>query len=179
VNALRANLDRSIRGFGVPLAAADFATIARFHHAFIDRGLALQFNSHGRPPQSHYPTLRELLLATDAGGRTWHFLAAEGDFQFLRRLQARDLVVPIVGDVSGPHALRAIGRAIEARGEHVSAFYISNVETYLHRDGAYRRFTANLALLPRDASSVMIRSVFGGASSASAVQPMNAMLASR
>jgi hypothetical protein len=179
VNALRADLDRTIRGFGVPLSAADFATIARFHYAFIDRGLALQFNSHGRPPRSHYPTLRELLLATDAGGRMWHYLAAESDFQFVRRLQARDLVVPVVGDVSGPHALRAIGRAIERRGEHVSAFYISNVESYLNRDGAYLRFTANLDLLPRDAWSVMIRSVFGGASSGSAVQPMNAMLASR
>jgi hypothetical protein len=177
VNALRTDLDRTIRGFGVALSAADFATIARFHYAFVDRGLALQFNSHGRPPRPHYPTLRDLLLATDAGGRMWHYLAAESDFQFVRRLQARDLVVPVVGDVSGPHALRAIGRTIEGRGEHVSAFYISNVESYLYRDGAYRRFIANLNMLPRDAWSVMIRSVFGGASSASAVQPMNAMLA--
>jgi hypothetical protein len=177
VNALRADLDTTIRAFGVPLSPADLATLGRFHYAFIDRGLELQFNSHGRPPRPIYPTLRDLVTATDRGGRTWHYLASENDFQFVRRLQARDLVIPVVGDVSGPYAMRAISRRLAERGERVSAFYISNVESYLYRDGAYRRFTANVSLLPRDAWSVMIRSVFGGAASASAVQPMNDMLA--
>ena len=174
-----AELETAIRGFGVPLSPADYSTIRRFHGAFIQRGLALQFNSHGRPPQSHYPTLRDLIVATDRAGRTWHYLAAETDYQFVRQLQARDRIVPVVGDVSGPHALRAIGRAIAAHGERVSAFYISNVESYLYRDGAYGRFLANLNVLPRDARSVMIRSIFGGASSTSAVQPMDETLAGK
>ena len=174
-----AEIETIIRGFGVSLSPADYATIRRFHGAFIQRGLALQFNSHGRPPQSHYPTLRDLIVATDRAGRSWHYLAAETDYQFIRQLQARDRIVPVVGDVSGPHALRAIGRAIAAHGERVSAFYISNVESYLYRDGAYGRFLANLNVLPRDARSVMIRSIFGGASSTSAVQPMGETLAGK
>jgi hypothetical protein len=174
-----AELETAIRGFGVPLSPADYSTIRRFHGAFMQRGLALQFNSHGRPPQSHYPTLRDLIVATDRAGRTWHYLAAETDYQFVRQLQARDRIVPVVGDVSGPHALRAIARAIAAHGERVSAFYISNVESYLYRDGAYGRFLANLNVLPRDARSVMIRSIFGGASSTSAVQPMDETLAGK
>jgi hypothetical protein len=174
-----AELETAIRGFGVPLSPADYSTIRRFHGAFMQRGLALQFNSHGRPPQSHYPTLRDLIVATDRAGRTWHYLAAETDYQFVRQLQTRDRIVPVVGDVSGPHALRAIARAIAAHGERVSAFYISNVESYLYRDGAYGRFLANLNVLPRDARSVMIRSIFGGASSTSAVQPMDETLAGK
>jgi hypothetical protein len=173
------DIKETIRGFGVPLSPADFATISRFHGAFVQRGLALQFNSHGRPPQSHYPTLRDLIVATDRAGRPWHYLASEADYQFVRQLQARDLIVPVVGDVSGPHALKAIGRTIAARGERVSAFYISNVESYLYRDGAYGRFTANLGGLPRDARSVMIRSIFGGASSTSAVLTLDELLAGR
>jgi len=177
--AAPAELETAIRGFGVPLSPADYSTIRRFHGAFIQRGLALQFNSHGRPPQSHYPTLRDLIVTTDRAGRTWHYLAAETDYQFVRQLQARDRIVPVVGDVSGPHALRAIARAIAAHGERVSAFYISNVESYLYRDGSYGRFLANLNVLPRDARSVMIRSIFGGASSSSAVQPMDETLAGK
>jgi hypothetical protein len=173
------DLNETIRGFGVPLSPADFASIGRFHGAFVQRGLALQFNSHGRPPQSHYPTLRDLIVATDRAGRAWHYLASEADYQFVRQLQARDLIIPVVGDVSGPHALRAIGRTIASRGERVSAFYISNVESYLYRDGAYGRFTANLSGLPRDARSVMIRSIFGGASSTSAVLSMDELLVGR
>jgi hypothetical protein len=177
VRTLRDHLDTTIRGFGVPLSRSDFATIARFQSAFVDQGLALRFNTHGRLPLPHYPTLRDLLLATDAGGHAWNYLAAEADFQFVKALQARDLVIPVVGDLSGPHAVGAIGGAIAERNESVSAFYISNVESYLRRDGAYRRFIANLNLLPRNTQSVLIRSIFGGSSSISAVQSMNDALA--
>jgi len=173
------DLDATVRSFGVPLSPMDLATIRRFHGAFIQRGLGLQFNSHGRPPQLHYPTLRDLILATDRAGRPWHYLAAEADYQFVRQLQAHDRIIPVVGDVSGPHALRAIGRAVATRGERVSAFYISNVESYLSREGAYGRFMTNLNVLPRDARSVMIRSIFGGASSTSAVQSMDETLAGK
>src|SRR5215207_154179 len=95
-----ADFDAAIRGFGVPLSPADVATIRRFHGAFIQRGLSLQFNSHGRPPQSHYPTLRDLIVATDRAGHSWHYLATEADYQFVRRLHALDRIIPVVGDVS-------------------------------------------------------------------------------
>ena len=35
------------------------------------------------------------------------FLADERRYQAVRALQLRNLVVPVVGDFSGPHALRA------------------------------------------------------------------------
>ena len=107
----RQRLERTIEGFGVPLTRADLDTIARFHGEFIEAGLSLRFRSHGRAPRFYYPTLRELLLATDVGGRPWSYLASEDDFQFVRSLQARDALIPVVGNVSGPHALRAIGSA--------------------------------------------------------------------
>ena len=42
----------------------------------------------------------------------------------------------------------------------VSAFYTSNVEFYLFRDGIFSRFVSNLRSLPVDKRSVIIRSVF-------------------
>jgi hypothetical protein len=177
IDGLRDALDRTIRSFGVPLSPADAATIRRFHAAFIEGGMALRFNSHGRPPRPSYPTLAELVLATDTAGRHWNYLASESDYQFLRGLQARDLMVPVVGDLSGPHAMAAIAAAIARRGIAVSAFYVSNVESYLYGRAAYQRFVGNIRLLPRAPRSVMIRSTFGGAASRSVVQPLNEMLA--
>ena len=177
VRTLRHKVDETIAGFGVPLSSADFETIDRFHRAFIDAGLALRFRTRGQPPRSYYPTFRELLLATDAGGRLRNYLASEEDFQFVRSLEARDRLIPVVGNVNGPHALGAIAAAIAERRERVSAFYISNVENYLFRDGTFPRFTDNLGRLPRDARSVMIRSIFGGSFSVSVVQSMDEMLA--
>ena len=181
VEALRRRLDRTIAGFGVPLSRADFETIARFHHTFVADGLDLVFSSHGRAerryfPASRYPTLRELLTARASDGRQWSYLASEDDFQFVKALEARDAVIPVVGDVSGPRALKAIGAAVAGRGERVSAFYISNVEAYLESDAAAARFIDNLSRLPRDGGSVMIRSVFKGGTSTSLVQPIDQVL---
>jgi hypothetical protein len=157
---LHARLARVVKGFGVPLSARDLDTIAAFHQRFIDAGLALRFQSAGRPPQWGYPTYRDMLLDRDAAGHQAHFLATEDGFQFLRDLEARDLLIPVVGDLSGPSAMRNVGKEVAARGERVTAFYVSNVEFYLFGDGTFPRFAANLAQLPHTADAVLIRSFF-------------------
>ena len=59
-----------------------------------------------------------------------------------------------------------------ARGDRLSALYISNVETYLY-GGKYSQFVNNVRRLPRDARSVIIRSTFRASISASELQPAN------
>ena len=86
-------------------------------------GLALRFTTLGRAPRPYYPTLRDLLLETDRQGRRASYLAGEADFQYLKELERRNLVIPVVGDLGGPRALRAIGQFLGARdvaGQHVS-----------------------------------------------------------
>ena len=160
--ALNRRLQDAIRRFGVPVSAEELATIDRFHAAFVDAGLSLQFRSFGQPPRSYYPNYRELLLETDRTGRKLSYLASEDDFQFVRSLEARDRVIPVVGDLSGTHAVAAIGRWMNQRNERLSAFYVSNVENYLFRDGSFRRYMENLNRLPHTDRSVLIRSIFGG-----------------
>jgi hypothetical protein len=176
--AARRRVDARVATFGMPLSKADIETIARFHQAFIDAGLGLQFHSFGRAPQPYYPTLRDLLLATDASGHAWNYLASEDDFQFLRALEGRDGVIPVVGDVAGPHAMRAVAAEIAQRGDHVSVFYVSNVENYLFQEGAFPRYEENITRLPRSSRSLVIRSIFSGAGqSVSRVQPLEQMVA--
>jgi hypothetical protein len=153
----------TVKGFAVPLDERDLETIGRFHRVFIDAGLDLRYTSHNRPPRAYYPTYRQLILERDLSGKQGSYLASESDYRFLKSLQERHLVVPVVGDLAGEHALTAIGKLMAERGEKVSAFYTSNVEQYLMRDGtSFDRFAVNLRRLPRDSRSVMIRSYFGG-----------------
>jgi hypothetical protein len=179
-------LHASIRATGIPVSAADFATIDRFRRTFVQAGLGLQFQSTGRPARDYYPTYRDLLLETDKRGRKLCYLASEEDFQFVKALEARDGLVPVVGNLSGSHALAAIGQEISRRGEKVSAFYISNIENYLFRDGSFPRFVDNVKKLPHTDKSVIIRSLFGGMSlpesvpgyySTSTIQTINEFLA--
>jgi hypothetical protein len=188
VAALKKRLETTIRRFGVPLSAGDFATIHRFHQRFIEAGLDLKFETTGRAPRSYYPTYRDLLFETDRQGHRWSFLAAEDDFQFVRSLQQRDLVIPVVGNLAGPSALVAVGQFMAARGDRLSAFYTSNVEFYLFGDRLFSRFIDNLSHVPHSDRSLIIRSVFAGPSStlpagtppgyasASIVQPVDQLL---
>jgi hypothetical protein len=174
-DTLRLRMAGLVTRFGVALSGDDLATIDRFHRRFIDEGLGLRFQSTGRPPQSHYPTYRELLLETDANGQQRSFLATEESFQFVKSLHARDRIVPVVGDLSGPKALVAVGRLLNEKGERLSAFYTSNVEFYLEREGTYGRFVSNLSGLPRTPHAVVIRSIFGrfDGGSRSVIQPVD------
>jgi hypothetical protein len=160
--ARRERLDAAISHYGLSLSPGDLATIAKFHGRFIAAGLDLRFESTGRPPQSHYPTYRDLLVAADSLGRKGNFLASEEGFQFVKSLEARDLVLPVVGNLAGPTALSAIGSVLKRRGEPLSAFYTSNVEFYLAREGTLERFMENLSRIPHRPGAVIIRSVFGG-----------------
>lgn len=152
--------DRAV-DFGVPLTGEDRATLRSIHQRFAADGLDLRFNTHGRPPLPEYPTFRRLILERDERGRAAGFLADEAAFRVVRDLQRANRVVPVVGDLAGGHALRAIGREARRRGLTLSAFYTSNVEYYLFRDGTFPRFVANLRALPIDDGSVLIRSFFG------------------
>lgn len=160
--ALDARLERTMQSFGVPLSGDDLRTIRGFHQSFIDAGPSLRFQSAGRPPQRNYPTFGEMLVDRDSAGRQSNFLASEDAFQFVRGLENRDLVIPITGDLAGPSAVASIGAYLASHNERVSAFYVSNVEFYLFREGTYARFVANLQRLPHAGGSVIIRSVFAG-----------------
>jgi len=184
VSVLRGRLNDTIRSYGVPVSEGDLVTIDRFHRRFIEDGLSLKFNSMGRAPQFGYPTYRDLLLEVDRQGRQCSFVASEDDFLFLKGLQAKDLVIPVVGDLGGPTALAAVGALLTASHQQVAAFYTSNVEFYLFGAGTFPRFVANLHRLPHQPGALIIRSVFRsvgaaplpGYNSLSTTQPIQALL---
>lgn len=148
------------RHTGIRLNAANMQTIEAIHDAFIQSGLSLRFTSHGRAPRAHYPTYRRLLLETDGAGERANYLAREDDFQFLKQLHAENRIVPVVGDLAGPHAIQAIGTWLRAHDLQVSAFYTSNVEFYLMGRGTFGHFARNVEALPWHDKGVLIRSYF-------------------
>lgn len=156
-----AALMAQVARFGVPLSDTDRVTLGRFHDEFFYSGLNITFTSRGRGPRPGYPNARQLYLATDLDGAAVSYLATEERFRVVRDLERRDRVVPIVGDLSGPTALRAVSSYLRETGLKVSALYASNVEMYLFRQGNFPKFVENVRALPAAANSVIIRSYFG------------------
>ena len=100
--------------------------------------------------------------ATDASGVAHSYLNTEESFRFVKDLESRNLVVPLVGDFAGSKTLRAVGSYLRTQNATVSAFYLSNVEMYLYREMVWDSFCQNVATLPMGDKSVFIRSAFDG-----------------
>jgi hypothetical protein len=123
----------------------------------------------------------------DATGRNSSFLAAEESYLYVREMQRKNLIVPLVGDFAGPAVIRNVGRYLTEHKATVGAFYISNVETYLS-DPQKQVFYENVTALPVDSSSMFIRHILGnpargltwwrqGMTNVSTVAPMSEFIA--
>ncbi len=157
----KASNDRLTR-LGVALDAHDRQMIDRYRAEFIADGLDTRYSSLGRNNRYDYPTFGQLMLATDRAGNQISYLADENLFQLVRSMQLDNRIVPVVGNVAGDHAVKAIAAYAAEHAMKVSAFYLSNVEQYLMtRDGGFDAYARNVRLLPHDSTSVIIRSYFG------------------
>ena len=162
VAAVREASNARIAAFGIPLDARDRAMIDQYRGEFVADGLETRYSSLGRNNRLDYPTFGQLILATDRSGKAIGYLADEDAFQFVRSMQLHDRIVPVVGNVAGDKAVRAIGAYAAEHRLHVSAFYLSNVEQYLiTREGGFDEYARNVGRLPHDSTSVIIRSYFG------------------
>jgi hypothetical protein len=153
-------IHKRLSGFGVELSERDLETIDDIYRAFHQSGLEVRYTIRDRPTGRFFPAYRELLLEKDLDGRQRNYLATESDFQVIKTMQDRDLIIPATGDLSGLKAVKAIGDYLHEINEKVSAFYVSNVEFYLVRNGSFDRFVDNLRALPINERSVIIRSYF-------------------
>ena len=155
--------DRLTNVHAFPLSADDLLGIERVAHAFFTAGPDLDYNfpqerfGSGRVGGEPFPTYAELMTATDPAGRPRSYLASEENFQTVAALQRNNALIPLVGDFAGPKTLRALARFVADHGATVTAFYTSNVELYLFRSDAWKRFYANVATFPVAVGSTFIR----------------------
>ena len=143
------------------LPADDLRGVERVYEAFFARGLGIHYEVTPGSAGS-FPTYVEMMIATDSASVPRSFLATEELFAVVKELQTRNLIVPVVGNFAGPKALRGIGEYLERHHALVGAYYVSNVEQYLRREGVLERFCDNVGTLPLDDTSTFIRSERGG-----------------
>jgi hypothetical protein len=156
--------DHLVKTRGLPLTDEDVKGIEYVYYQFFWYGPSIQYWSTGGGGRGGRtsPTFADLMVADDGAGRARSFLATEESFAFLKELETRNLLVPVVGNFAGPKALRGVGAYVREHGAIVVAFYLSNVEQYLERGGIWGQFCGNVATMPLDDSSTFIRSVRNG-----------------
>jgi hypothetical protein len=149
---------------GYELTSEDIKNIEKVHDVFSRGGPSINYYFASPAPTGLGPsrggTYTRLMNTADATGRNSSFLAAEESYLYVREMQRKNLIVPLVGDFAGPAVIRNIARYLNERKATVGVFYISNVETYLS-DPQKQTFYENVATLPVDSSSMFIRHILG------------------
>ncbi len=108
-----------------------------------------------------FPVLKDLIAQTDLNDKTGNFLASDDDYEFVRGLQRKNMIIPVVGNFAGPKALGAIGDYLKKNSFTVTAYYLSNVEQYLFDGDLFTDWANNVRKLPLTDKSLFIRSASG------------------
>jgi hypothetical protein len=178
---LKAIEDHLMKKHGFPLSAGDREGIAWALGNYYRFGPLINYNSSLSvgilPPEivgalgnfgrggGNSVNYANLMTADDGRGQYRSYLANEENFNVLKDLETRNMLIPVVGDFGGDKALRAVAKYLKSIGAMVSAFYLSNVEQYLIMDNKWDKFCLSANTLPLDETSMFIRSgrgAFGG-----------------
>jgi len=146
--------------FQFPLSEGDLKSLDYVYRSFREDGLDISYrmdDSRG----GYFPSLKDLILQTDLNNKPGNYLASKEDYDFVRDMHRKNLIIPVVGDFAGKKALRAVGDYLRKNGFTVTAFYTSNVEQYLFQNEVFAGFVDNVRTLPIDDRSLFIRSATG------------------
>jgi hypothetical protein len=157
---LTAITDRLTKHHGFALTTADRRSLEYVYRAFFIGGPEVRYSFPRQFGGRWFPSYAELMTETDDTGVNHSYLASDANYQRLRTMQRRNLIVPLVGDFGGDKALRAVGQYLKEHGATVSFFYTSNVEQYLFQSDAWRKFFRNVGTMPIDDHSTFIRAFF-------------------
>lgn len=153
--AIRQTIEKD---FEIKLSEFEVKELDYLLKSFKADGLDIAFRLGGG--WSSFPSLKEVLSQTDPSGKSNHFLASTDDYNYLRQMHMKNLIIPINGDFAGKKALVSIGDYLRKNNVTVTAFYLSNVEQYLFGDSVFADFAANVKKLPINEQSLFIRSIW-------------------
>jgi hypothetical protein len=144
--------------FQVQLTEADQTSLDYVYSNFRNDGLDIAYRMEGMRG-GWFPTLKGLIEQPDQHGKLGNFLASKDDYDFVREMHRRNLIIPVVGDFAGKKALASVADYLRKNNYTVSAFYTSNVEQYLFQGGVFGGFAENVRKLPINEKSLFIRAV--------------------
>lgn len=145
--------------FQFPLSETDQKSLEYVYKNFRTDGLEVQYRVDGTWGNNGFPTLQEIIAQPDQNGKQGNFLVTTEEYEFVRGMHRKNLIIPVVGDFGGSKAIASVGEYLRKNGLTVTAFYTSNVEQYLFSGNTFTAFASNVKKLPINDKSLFIRAV--------------------
>jgi hypothetical protein len=144
-----------LRQHGFKPVGDDEEKIDYVFSVFLRGGPRMDYTFASASPNNGLPSYYNLMVATDGRGKNWAYLETEERYQYVRQMQQKNLIIPLIADFGGTKTIKEIAQYLKEHGSTVSVFYISNVEDYL--EDTWNNYRANLAALPADDTTLLIR----------------------
>ena len=127
--------------------------------SFKEDGLNISYQLNNGFRGMYFPALKEIITQSDLNNKQGGFLASDEDYNYVRNLHLKNLIVPVTGNFAGTKAFAAVGDFIRKHGLVVNTIYCSNVEQYLFEYQVFDGFAANVKKLPINEQSLFIRTL--------------------
>ena len=147
--------------FQFPLSEQDNKSLDYVYRHFRDEGLEIAYRVDGSWGNGSFPSLAEIIAQPDQNGKQGNFLASVEDYEFVRGMHRKNLIIPVVGDFGGPKAISSIAAYLKKINVPLTAYYTSNVEQYLFSNNVFAAFANNIKKLPLTEKSIFIRAAVG------------------
>jgi hypothetical protein len=121
--------------------------------------LAYKLKTGGGMRGGMFPSFKEILTQTDLHGQQSTFLARDENYNFVRELQLKNLIIPITGNFAGTKAFAAVNDYLRKNNLTIATMYTSNVEQYLFQYHVFEGFAENVKRLPTNEKSLFIRTI--------------------
>jgi hypothetical protein len=134
---------------------AVYQAVASYHQALAEderRAVLAIYHAYREDLSQHLRATAEFRWADKPV--TW--LADPAMYSHLRQLAIDRLIVPRLGDLTGPTTVQEIAQAARAASVPVRVIYLSNAESWFRYGREFRR---NLTALPVDERSVVLRTI--------------------
>ncbi|MFC1513480.1 hypothetical protein ACFL5P_00550 [candidate division KSB1 bacterium] len=139
-----------------PLETADEREIDYVLRMFHTYNLDITYQGY-YTSRSRWPRLSDLMRTTDFEGDQLNAFNSRDKFLYIKELYHKNRIIPLTGNFAGTKAIRAVAEYLKAHDLTVTAYYVSNVENYLFRDGIFRSWVNNVKQLPITDQTVFIR----------------------
>lgn len=146
------------KDFQVQLTAEEMQGLEYVLRSFKEDGLSIAYQLRNSFRGMYFPSLKEILVQTDLNGKQGGFLTSDEEYNVVRNLHLKNLIIPITGNFAGPKAFAAVAEYLRQHKLTVSTIYTSNVEQYLFEYEAFDGFVNNVKKLPINEKSLFIRS---------------------
>jgi hypothetical protein len=112
-----AELKENLAKHGFALSKEDLQKVEYIYDVFFRAGPEIDYKFESAFPagMAPAPNYMQAMVDTDADKKAWSYLATEENYQVVRDLQMKNLIIPIVGDFGGPSAIRKVADYVRQR----------------------------------------------------------------